>query len=53
VIGSDADNYIDGSYNLSAILKLIYPHNNNKKDCREDGMLVVVLMLLSPSPTQL
>jgi hypothetical protein len=24
-IGSDADNYIDGSYNLSAILKLIYP----------------------------
>ena len=24
-IGSDADNYIDGSYNISAILKQIYP----------------------------
>jgi hypothetical protein len=24
-IGNYADNYIDGSYNLSAILKLIYP----------------------------
>jgi hypothetical protein len=23
-IGNDADNYIDGNYNLSAILKLIY-----------------------------
>ena len=27
-IGSDADNYIDGSYNLSAILKPIYPLKN-------------------------
>ena len=29
-IGNDADNYIDGSYNLYAILKLIYPLKNTK-----------------------
>jgi hypothetical protein len=29
-IGSGAGNYIDGSYNLSEILKLIYPLQKNK-----------------------
>jgi hypothetical protein len=36
MIGNDdADNYIEGSHNLSAILKLIYPLKNTHKKTQQ------------------